>query len=86
MQFLGNVEFIINSEFMRENALPKNLWITLFDDEDNLYDGDYKENDIDSPKINIWIKYSLTLKELKDNPDLMKTKNIISSPPNLKVK
>jgi len=67
---MGSIAFKL-SEF---GALDKNKehkhWVTLFDDEDdNLYDGDYEENDEDFPRI--LISYKL----IQDNSIIQNIEN-----------
>eukprot|EP01022_Parablepharisma_sp_SALTPOND_P036607 TRINITY_DN999_c0_g1_i13.p1 TRINITY_DN999_c0_g1~~TRINITY_DN999_c0_g1_i13.p1 ORF type:complete len:945 (+),score=193.94 TRINITY_DN999_c0_g1_i13:2164-4998(+) len=49
---LGSVGFQVPELLTLERGAERRHWVTLFDDEDdNLYDGDYEENDIDLPRV-----------------------------------
>ena len=49
---LGSVSFNLNEIIELERGHGKRHWITLFDDEeDNIYDGDYEEDDVDFPRV-----------------------------------
>ena len=49
---LGSVGFKLPELLELNHNVERKHWITLFDDEDdNLYDGDYGEDDIDQPRI-----------------------------------
>ena len=71
---------------MKKTSKERKIWVTLFDDDDNAYEGDFMNNDKDMPRIYISLLYSLTLKDLKNDPTLLKSKHIISTFPRPDIK
>ena len=54
----------------------KEMWITLFESpEDDLYDGDFSENDPELPQIRVWFKKATGVA----NDSIVKTSTVITS-------
>jgi len=64
---LGTIAFNIKELLDLEKGIEKKHWVTLFDGEDdNVYDGDYEENDIDLPRILLSYQIIPSLTENKE--------------------
>ena len=73
----GSISFDKSILFEAVKKKKQVYWITLFDQlDDDLYDGDFTENDLESPKIELWFKWKKEdSKHSKNKPSASSSKH-----------